>query len=166
MKPRTRGFTLFELAVAIMIIALLATVLLTRLAFYQEAAEKAAMEATVRLIKTGLQIRLAELIVANRQAQAGSLETENPMRWLEAKPGNYGGPYREPGEGGTWYFDAGRHQLVYAVNTGSRLEVGGSGEEKRIRFQARLLKDRVNAGGAVVESMTAITLAPVTPYRW
>jgi prepilin-type N-terminal cleavage/methylation domain-containing protein len=162
----SRGFTLLELAIAILIIGALATVLLSRLAYYQELAEKAAMEAMVRVIKTGLQIRLAELIAANRQAQAATLEIEDPMQWLEAKPGNYGGPYQAPAEGGTWYFDAGRRQLVYVVKSGNRPGIGGSSGEREIRFQARLLKDRLNVAGGAVESVTAVTLKPVTPYRW
>jgi general secretion pathway protein G len=72
-----------ELAVAISIIAVLATVLLDRLAYYKEMAEKAAMESMVRIIKTGLQIRLAELIIGNRQAQAAALEADDPTQWLD-----------------------------------------------------------------------------------
>jgi len=64
------GFTLLELGVAITAIAVLAVLLLNRLHIYQEMAEKAAMESTLRLIKTGLQIRLAELIITNRQGEA------------------------------------------------------------------------------------------------
>jgi hypothetical protein len=47
-----------------MIATAMGTVFLERLRFYQEIAEKASMEATLRQIKTGLQIRLAELIIA------------------------------------------------------------------------------------------------------
>jgi len=165
-KRRERGFTLFELAVAVVIISILAWVLLTRLAFYQEMAEKAAMESTVRVIKTGLQIRLAELIIGNRQGEAGTLEVEDPMQWLDTRPANYGGVYREPPVLGQWYFDANARQLVYVVNTGERLDLGTAADTKQIRFRARLLKDRLNVGGAMVESVTGITLTAVTPYRW
>jgi general secretion pathway protein G len=163
---KSRGFTLFELAVAVVIISMLAWVLLTRLAYYQEMAEKAAMESTVRVIKTGLQIRLAELIIGNRQGEAATLEVEDPMRWLDARPANYAGAYREPPTLGKWYFDATARQLVYVVNTGNRLDLATAAEAKQIRFRARLLKDRLNVGGAMVESVTGITLTAVTPYRW
>ena len=85
-RPWRRGFTLVELLVVIIVASATGTVFLERLRLYQELAEKAAMESTVRLIKTGLQIRLAELIVTNRQGQAAELETEDPTRWLEARP--------------------------------------------------------------------------------
>ena len=166
LKLRNRGFTFFELAVAIVIIGVLATVLLDRLHYYQELAEKAAMETAVRTIKTGLQVRLAELIVTNRQAEAAALENEDPIKWLDEKPANYGGTYRERPERGNWYFDASARQLVYVVNTGNRLELVVALEPKEIRFRARLLRDRINTSGGAVESVTGVTLAPVQSYRW
>jgi prepilin-type N-terminal cleavage/methylation domain-containing protein len=160
------GFTLFEFTVAIVIIGVLTAVLLNRFAYYQELAEKAAMESMVRVIKTGLQMRLAELIATNRQAEAGTLEAEDPMQWLDARPANYGGTYSEPASPGKWYFDAPRRQLVYVVNNGDRLDVGAGMPTKQVRFHARLLKDRLALGGTVVESVTAVALVPVTSYNW
>jgi type II secretory pathway pseudopilin PulG len=166
LKLCERGFTLLELAVIIVVFSALATLLLNRLHRYQELVEKAAMESTVSVIKTGLQIRLAELIITNRQAEAPGLENEDPIQWLNEKPANYGGAYREPPERGTWYFDARVRQLVYVVNTGDRLEFDVAPEPKEIRFHARLIRDGVNAPGGTVESVTGVTLAPVRTYRW
>lgn len=166
-SPRAaQGFTLFELVVCILVISALATVLLDRLAYYQEAAEKAAMESTARVVKTGLQIQLAHLIIANRQSQAAVLEQADPFQWLEQKPGNYGGIFREPLQPGNWYFDAREKQLVYVVATGSRLELDGRPDGKQLRFRARLLKDRIRIAGGEIESVTGITLLPVVTYRW
>jgi len=163
---RQRGFNLFELVVALALIAALAAVLLDRLAYYQEMAEKAAMESTLRVIKTGLQIRLAELIIGNRQGEAAALEMEDPMLWLYPPPVNYAGAYREPPNFGKWYFDAKARQLVYVVSRGNRLELAAPGETQQVRFRAQLLRDRVNVAGGAVESVTGVTLTPVTPYRW
>jgi general secretion pathway protein G len=163
---RQRGFNLFELVVALALIAALVAVLLDRLAYYQEMAEKAAMDSTLRVIKTGLQIRLAELIIGNRQGEAAALEMEDPMRWLDPPPANYAGAYREPPNFGKWYFDAKARQLVYVVSQGNRLELAASADSQQIRFRTQLLKDRVNVAGGAVESVTGVTLTPVTPYRW
>ncbi|MDH3287709.1 MAG: type II secretion system GspH family protein [Betaproteobacteria bacterium] len=160
------GFSMLELVAAIAIIAVLLAAFLNRLHYYQELAERAAMESTLRLIKTGLQVRLAELIITNRQAEAVLLETEDPTRWLDSKPANYVGAYRNPPERGAWYYDAREQQLVYVVNYGDRLELDAAPEPKELRFRARLLTDRVRAAGAIVESVTGVTLAPVRPYRW
>jgi prepilin-type N-terminal cleavage/methylation domain-containing protein len=161
-----RGFTLLELALAVAMIGVLAGVLLNRLHYYQELAEKAAMESTLRTIKTGLQVRLAELIVTNSQAEAPMLEAEDPVRWLDHKPPNYGGAYRTPAEPGTWYFDAATRQLVYVVNIGSRLELDGERGAREIRFRVSLVMGPIRAGTATVESVTGIRLAPVRPYHW
>jgi general secretion pathway protein G len=165
-RPRRRGFTLVELLVVIVVVGAAGTVFLERLRLYQELAEKAAMESTVRLIKTGLQLRLAELIVTNRQGQAAELETEDPTRWLDTRPANYAGSYREPPRPGTWYFDAPRRQLVYVVRNGQRLKIDTSAHARELRFQARLLRDRLRTSGAIVDSVTGVTVVPVTPFRW
>jgi prepilin-type N-terminal cleavage/methylation domain-containing protein len=161
-----RGFTLFELVVCLLVFSVLVTVLLERLAYYQELAEKAAMESTARVVKTGLQIRLAQLIVANRQAEAAELETADPVQWLEIKPVNYGGAYHGAASPGTWYFDEQARQLVYLVLTGDRLKFDGQTGHKQVRYRVRLLKDRISVAGGPVTSVTGVTLAVVTPYYW
>ena len=161
-----RGFTLFELVVVIIIARLVGTVFLNRLRFYQEMAEKASMEYTLRIVKTGLQIRLAELIIANRQADANQLETENPMSALEVKPENYAGDYREPPARGNWYFDVGLRQLVYVVNNGDYLEAREISGVKQLRFEAKLVIDRIQFGGSTINSVSGVVLFPVHPYRW
>lgn len=161
-----RGFSLFELVVCLIVISVLAAVLLSRLGYYQEMAEKAAMESTLRLIKTGLQIRLAELIVTNRQSEAARLEIEDPVQWLDEKPPNYGGAYSSPSNAGTWYFDATRHELVYVVITGSRLKLDNALSPKQIRFRVRLIKDRLKLLGTEVEGANGVALSPVMTYRW
>lgn len=163
-RAHLRGFTLLELLIVIIAGTLIGTALLNRLHSYQELAERAAMESTVRLIRTGLQLRLAELIVANRQGEAAQLEAEDPTRWY--RPANFAGPYRQPLEPGNWYYDANRRQLVYVVHLGERLVIENAGGTRELRFQARLLKDRLVIGGAPVESVTSVTVVPVTPFRW
>lgn len=165
-RARGRGFTLFELAVCVVLIGALATVLLERLGRYQEMAERAAMEATLRLVKTGLQIRLAELIVTNREALAGRLEIDNPLHWLERRPVNYGGPWQPPGIPGNWYFDERARELVYVANAASRLEFDAGMAAKTLRFHPRVLRNRVWVAGRPVESVSGVTIEPVRRYRW
>jgi prepilin-type N-terminal cleavage/methylation domain-containing protein len=165
-SPRSRGFTLLELVVSLIVIAALATLLLSRLAYYQETAERIAMETTIRLIKTGLQIRLAELIIVNRQSEAAVLEMEDPVQWLEKRPANYGGVFHDYASPGTWYFDEQARELVYVANAASRLEIDARYDAKVLRFRPKLVRDRVSAPGGTVESVTGVTLAAVQPYRW
>jgi hypothetical protein len=52
------------------------------------------------------------------------------------------------------------------VNAGNRLEIGSGAAARELRFQPRLLKDRIKFAGGTVETVTAVTLTPVTPFRW
>lgn len=165
-RGQARGFTVFELAVAATVIGVLAVVLLNRLSYYQEMAEKAAMESMVRLVKTGLQMQLAELIATNRQQEVAALEVTDPMQWLDARPANYGGDYGAGFQRGVWYFDASRRHLVYVANVGARLETDMAATPKEIRFRVSLVRDRIKSAGKTVDSVTAVTLDPVAPYSW
>lgn len=165
-RRRAAGFTLIELIVVIVIVSVLAAAALQRFLVYQELAERAAVEATLRIVKTGLQLRLAELIIGNRQTDAVVLEHDDPMRWLAEKPANYGGNYERPPQRGLWYYDRARGELVYVASSSAFLEVEPIDGVKQIRFRARLLRDVVRIGGMTTESVTGVTLVPVRPYRW
>ena len=161
----SRGFTLIELVVVIVIASVLGAVALDKLLFYTERAEKAAMDATLASIKMGLQIRLAEMIIANRQMAATELEHENPMHWLAEPPGSYLGEYRAPPKPGNWYFATTARQLVYVPNNTSYF-LTNQGEAKELRFQVKLKYDELEFAGSKVRSLTGITLLPIKPYRW
>lgn len=164
-RRELRGFTLVELMAVIVITGVLATVAFDRLLYYTERAEKAAMDATLAATKMGLQIRLAELIMANRQMAAVELERETPMRWLAEPPPDYIGEYRAPPKPGNWYFATAARQLVYVPNNTSYLQWNQE-DNKELRFQVRLYYDEIEIAGGKVRSLTGVRLLPVRPYRW
>ena len=98
---RTAGFTVLELIAVIVLISLVLSAGVERLLYYEERAEKASMESTLAAVKTGLQVRLAELLLTNHQSAVSELETQNPMRWLIEPPANFGGDYRVPAKSGS-----------------------------------------------------------------
>lgn len=163
---RQQGFSLFELIVVIFVVSLLAAVFARRLTAYQEFAEKAAMDATLSIIKTALQIRLANLIIDNRQADAPELERTNPMEWLAETPSNYAGLYREPTERGSWYYDQRLLQLVYVPSSADYLRMEKTDGGREIRFRTRLIFDPVQVAGMRVNSVAGVALTPVRPYQW
>lgn len=120
----------------------------------------------MRIYKTALQIRLAELIVERREGEARTLEVENPTRWLSEKPTNYAGNYPERQETGVWYFDAATRELVYVVNSSRGLELASYGSTKQLRFRVKIVYQAIHAGGRQIEGIGGIFLQPSVAYRW
>jgi len=114
-----RGYSLFELACVILIVSVLLLVLLDRTLRYQAMAESTAMEVTIMNMCSGLRLRVAELMMADRTNELGDLVQDNPIHWLEKPPANYLGEIRNPQRAGlplnTWYFDPDRRELVYVL---------------------------------------------------
>src|SRR4051794_1723964 len=117
MRARIAGFTMLELMAAIALIGVFASVLLDRLLYYQEVAEKAAMEYTVNLLKLGLQIRIGDLMAQNQVVDFVAVAHENPVTWLDAPLPDYRGEVvaarnqRMPAH--SWYYDRTQRELVY-----------------------------------------------------
>jgi prepilin-type N-terminal cleavage/methylation domain-containing protein len=111
-----RGFSLIELMVAISIMAILIFILLDRLYWYEGQAEKASMEHTAEIIKSGLWMASADLMMAERNSEIAKLAERNPILLLAREPANYLGEINANQaasvEAGNWFYDAGKHQLV------------------------------------------------------
>lgn len=114
-----RGYSRFELVCVILIVCVLLLVLLDRTLRYQAMAEKTAMELTIMNMRSGLRLRVAELMMADRTNELGDLVQDNPIHWLEKPPANYLGEIRNPRRASlppdTWYFDPDRRELVYLL---------------------------------------------------
>jgi prepilin-type N-terminal cleavage/methylation domain-containing protein len=161
---KAAGLTLIELVVVLAVVSSLLAVMLDRLAYYQEAAEKAAMQQALASIKTGLQVRMAELILANREASLHELERENPMRWLgEGAPPNYLGDYPAKPALRSWYYDAEQRQLVYVPGSLYHIEFREENVKElrfrvALRFESGATTDRKRAVGVAIE--------PVGGFKW
>lgn len=112
-----RGFTLFELAVVVIIVGMLTSLLLVRLQSYQQDAKEAAVHHLIGTLRTSLNMKTSQLFVAKREHELQQVIEENPMSWLVRAPANYLGEYYSP-EGDalpadSWYFDRGKKELVY-----------------------------------------------------
>lgn len=166
MGRKQRGFSLLELAVVAVVLSVLMAVLLNRLAFYQEAAERAHFETTLRLYKTAAQIRLAELILQRREGEAAALEAENPTRWLSEKPTDYGGEYPPRPQPGNWYYDSGTRELVYVANSAAGLMVSGANNMKQLRFRVKIIYQPIHAGSKQILGIGGVSLVPSMSYQW
>ena len=162
------GAGFVEFAVSTALIGIVVGALLERALYYQEYAEKIAMESTAENIRTGLRYKVADLILANRMSEIPTLADENPMAWLGERPPNYLGELESaPADQakGKWHFDKRNRELVYTVNN-------------RRHFSPSLYRDfsvryrvmRVSAG-AVTDSSpksagTWVSLVLVAEYGW
>ncbi len=163
-----RGVSFLEFAVCMALMGIFVSVLLERAFYYQEYAEKTAMESTAENIRTGLRFKVADLILANRVSEIPTLADENPLNWLVDRPPNYLGelesaPADEPK--GQWYFDKWNRELVYTVNNRRHFSPSIYRE-----FSVRYRAMRVSAG-AVTDSSpnsagTWVSLVLVAEYGW
>jgi prepilin-type N-terminal cleavage/methylation domain-containing protein len=167
-----RGFTLFELIIVVILVALLAGILLGRFLTYQEAAEKTAMEQTAGAIQSALTIQVAGLIARGSVADIPKLASVNPVNFLAQKPKNYAGEYYEPAPGDipeeSWYYDLQRKQLVYLVRRGEHFAPDSSGN-KRVRYKTVVVYNEgfpFQSVKARKKDVGGVILTEVEPYKW
>lgn len=165
---RTLGASRLELLIALIAISIVAALLLERLTRYQEYTEKTVMEATIANMRSGLRVRVAELMIGGEMARMGELLRENPITWLAAPLANYGGLLAQPDAGnarpGHWYFDAVRRQLVYFPQHRRFFQSDGGANEVRLQVMARTPAAGLTRSPRGIVEGVALVLA--TPYRW
>lgn len=166
-----RGFSLLEFLVGVISIGIIATILLNRLLYYQEAAEKTNMEYTMSMMKSALRSRMASLLIEGRAQEYIRLAQENPMDWLEPKPDNYLGKLANPDPGqlaaGNWYFDSANGTTVYLVGRGKYFQPDTTGQ-KRVRLRVTFVRNRANSQSNhdPIEPTDTVALSLVEPYKW
>lgn len=170
-KSRSAGFTLFELIIVIILVAVFAGILLGRFQMYQEAAEKAAMEQTAGAIRSALNIQLAALIARGRTEDIPRLAALNPVTLLAEKQRNYVGEYYDTAGSdippGSWYYDLKNRQLVYLVDRGVHFVPDKDGR-KWVRYRVSIVYNNAlsGAGNAAGREIAGIVFREVEPYAW
>ncbi len=167
-RPSCSGFSLVELVVVLVVVAIISAILLDRVKFYQEQAEKTTMEATAAAIQAALHLRMAGYLASGQDRALQRLAGENPMEWLARKPDSYAGALdavaaRELPDG-TWYYDLSDRTLVYRVRYGRALQPDAEGR-KEVRYRAVVEYGRL-APGADLVGVKRAEFAPVRPYAW
>ncbi|MFH0933772.1 MAG: type II secretion system protein [Pseudomonadota bacterium] len=166
-----KGFTLLELIAVISIIAILAGLFLTRVPYYQERAEKAAMQQVEGALQSALVMRYGALLTrgAANEQQLNLLATANPMDWLQQKPQNYSGEFYDPTPGavapGHWMFDLRSRELIYVLDRAENFTPGRDGK-KWIRFRVHLGYEPALGKPDSGKELATTLLKPTEPYHW
>ena len=160
------GFSLLELTVALTLIGVFLLVLLDRLLYYQELAEKARMEYTATTLKLALQLRVGTLMAEGRHIDYPAVARENPVGWLEQPMQGHAGELTA-GQPllltrGSWSFEPARAELVYVVNLDHHFFAAGE-DRGRVRWHMQL----VRALGQAATHMPVVGLRFVSaaPHR-
>ena len=160
---RSAGFGLLELVLLLCVAAVLVTLMGRGLLYYEERAERAAVELLLEQMRKGLQIQMTELIFSNRQAQVADLEKTNPMKWLESLPANYAGDYPVKPRLGKWYYEPQQHQIVYVADNNAYLKASEATlKELRFAVVVPMVSDPATGG----KTPSGVGLKPLRQYRW
>lgn len=139
---RQRGAGYLEFAVVAIVFAILTGILLHKVRFYQDEAERLAAERVVTSLRAALASRAASLYLRGSEAEIAALERQNPIDWLERRPPNYAGEFDAPKPGtipsGQWYFDRSTTTLSYLLN---KREYFIGSDSKRLNFKVKFARN-------------------------
>lgn len=166
-----RGFTLIELVVVIIIIVILMGVFMNRVLFYQEQAEKTAMEEVAGTIQSALLMQYSQVLTRGRSTDLNALVKDNPMRWMQKIPRNYAGEYYDPTPqtvaSGSWMFDLKSRDLIYLLRNASHFKPSQEGIQwVRFHITAEYEQSRLPSLRDSAPELTGLLFKPVEPYHW
>ena len=162
-RHRQTGASRLEIGVVIFILTIVAGWLLHTMHFYQELAEKTSVEATAMNMRSGLRLKIADLIVKGNLEQQREFAKTNPVQFLEHLPAGYLGEMKTPGilPPGSWYFDQNSAELVYIPKLSSNLLIETPASVANgisLRWQIR--QANISSGFSFVD------VELVTSYKW
>lgn len=166
-----RGFSLLESVVVLIIVLVVLGLMMNRFTYYQEQAEKTAMETMVGTLQSALTMQYSQILTRGKASDSIVLAQSNPINWLQQPPKNYAGELYDLSpltvEPGKWVFDLRSHDLVYVPRNKKYLKPGKDGL-KWIRFHVVVSHDTSLLPSLQGEPapLTGVLLEPVEPYTW
>lgn len=167
----SRGFSLFELVIVISIVAVLMSIVLGRMLYYQEQAEKTVMAGVADAIQSALVIQYGRILTRGKASDVEWLAKDNPMNWLQQKLPNYAGEFHDPTpltvEPGNWIFDLDSRELIYVPNLVNNFKPGKDGKQWiRYHVVAQYVPSRLPSLQGTPPELAGILFEPVEPYSW
>jgi prepilin-type N-terminal cleavage/methylation domain-containing protein len=169
---KTRGFSLIEFVVVVIIVGVLSAFVLDRLLPLIGRAERAAFLQVQNQLRSALLLEAAERITNGKSATLAELGGINPMPLLLTVPGNYVGslehPEHERQPRASWYYDESRGHLMYRVGKQTRFAaLDGPGD--RIELTVIFVFDDVDGNEVFnpsIDAFDGLRLASVNAYDW
>ena len=183
------GFSLFELTVFIISVAIIYATAANRFADFPEQAERANFLAVTTQLQSGVNLELMLAMAEDSLVNIAAYENSNPMELMLETPSNYLGEFDFVDSASiqrrSWYYDSRNQELVYLVNNAENVylliddELVASDEIRfriEIRYRGESLPDQDSV--AAVElgpestvvrkrgSLSGMLLRPVLPYQW
>lgn len=186
------GFSLFELVVFIIVVAIIYATAVNRFSEFPEAAERASFLAVAAQIQTGVSLETTLGVVAAGNSQnMNRYDGANPMDMLLSPPGNYLGAIDISDSSNlarrSWYFDVRSSELVYLVNNSPNVYFLIDGvqvptNEIRFRIAVNYRYEHRQTGVEITDideadvedyqagdyrrRFSGVLLQAVTPYQW
>jgi prepilin-type N-terminal cleavage/methylation domain-containing protein len=169
---RQRGFTLIELVVVVVIVAIMTGFALDRLLPLIGRAERAAFVRVQSQLRSALLLEAAEKLTRGESARLSELAGVNPMSLLLEAPANYLGSLAqhpdEPATRASWYYDERSRRLIYFVGKHTKFHPI-TGPEDRIELFVEFVYSDRDGSGAYEPSrdeFDGLRLASAFAYDW
>ena len=187
---KAEGFSLFELVVFIILVAIIYATAAIRFADFPGQAERANFMAITTQLQTAVNLEMMIGLGTGRIRSAEKMDGVNPMDLMLQPPSNYIGVFdlidRERIQRRVWYFDRPRQELVYLVNDTTGVYLVSDGievptDEIRFRIMVEYGEEDIRSGlpveiaendGSIVPPenrrtrLRGVLLRPVFPYKW
>ena len=162
------GFSLLELMVVACVVGIVSLYFFDRVLFYQEMAEKTAVEITAMHLRNGVRFHVADMLLHQKEKEINGMEGANPMRWVDYPPPGYLGELKHPQwdqiAPGSWYFDMDKGEIVYRVRRGRHFVSGTNGQQVlRFRVVASFHRSTSDPSITLAEGLKLILLEK---YTW
>jgi hypothetical protein len=187
---RVAGFSLFELVVFIITVAIIYASAANRFAAFPVEAEKANLIAITTQLQSAINMEMLLGVGFGNMAASAQMAGMNPMDFLLEAPSNYLGVFSRANAEGlerrSWYFDSGAGELIYRVSGENRVALllaGNFISTAEIRF--KIIADYSNfegesglpapsngsgesgrPGSGNEKKFTGVVLRPIVPFRW